>query len=177
VAIDKSLRQSWIDSLRQSWIDVNPAGKHRPILDSQPVPWIGGRYPAEGAWAQIDENRAQEAAEQKLCIVCGLDLGADYVYANFDGEPHDHPDRRIEFDPDTASMDELTALIFGLLQVEAVGAPSPTFVHPRCALQAAAFCPHLKAQEYPAIAADGTMLTAEDLRKLSNVHDNDNDND
>lgn len=149
---------------------INPAGAKRPILDSRPVPWVGGTHPSLGEWARIDAERAEDAENGKLCIVCGIPLSSDFVYANFDGEKHDRKDRRLDTEHKTAN--ELLEMIGGTAPIILVGAPTATFVHPRCALLAAAFCPHLKSQEFPAIAQDGTMLTAEKLRRMSNVHEN-----
>ncbi len=109
----------------------------------------------------MDHDRVWEAEEKRLCIICGLELTEDFVYSNFDGEPHDSFDRRedVYYDSDRGGFVSVIR-----------GAPSATFVHPRCALQAAAFCPHLKQQEYPALDQQGKPLTLDDLRKLSNVH-------
>lgn len=151
---------------------VNPASKRRPIIDRKPVPWIGGSYPSQDEWAGIDNNRVRQATQHKLCIMCGLELADNYVYSNFDGEIHDKND---VFDPETASFEELFQFVEGKIKLK--GAPTPTFVHPRCALQAAAFCPHLKALDHPALDKQGNPMTREDLRKLSDIHDNANSKD
>lgn len=130
----------------QAWADVeNPAASKRPITERQPMPWIGGLGPVLNVFRSIDPKRARKAEEQRLCIMCGLPLGTNYVYSNLDGRTHDFR--------------------------EFLGAPTATFVHPRCALQAAAFCPHLQRQAFPAVDRNGKGLTHDELRKLSNVHD------
>lgn len=151
-------------ALKNKKDEINPAKAQRPVLDRKPVPWVGGTFPSKGEWAKIDPERSDEAEDLGLCIICGLEIGANYVYANFDGDIHDRADRHMELgiDPDTRK-----------LITQAVGAPTATFVHPRCALQAAAFCPHLKKQEYPALDRRGNPLTKDELRKLANVHGND----
>lgn len=176
-------RQELIDSLRQANTDrvttdeyraayVNAPGK-RPILDRKPVPWVGGTHPALDEWAGISTERSQEAEEKLLCIMCGLELNLDYVYSNFDGDIHDKQESYWKRPDGTrADSKEEMFMTFGLLPGKMGGAPTATFVHPRCALQAAAFCPHLKKQEFPAIAKDGTMLTHADLRRLANKHEN-----
>lgn len=138
---------------------INPADRKRPILDKKPIPWLSANGPFEGEWAFIDENRVVIATAEKLCIVCGTDLGPDFVYANFDDEIHDEPDRRMEY----------SYTRYGRIGLS-VGSPTPTFVHPRCCLLAASFCPHLQGLEHPALDQAGMPLTRDALRKLANVH-------
>lgn len=130
----------------QDWADAeNPADERRPVQDRKPMPWIGGLGPVLNLFKIIDPIRARKAEEQRLCIMCGLPLGKTYVYSNLDGRSHDFR--------------------------EFFGAPTPTFVHPRCALKAAAFCPHLQRQPFPAVDRNGKGITHDELRKLSNAHD------
>lgn len=136
---------------------LNPAGLSRPHQDGWPVPWSGGLGPALGAWAHIDSNRATQAGEERLCIVCGTALGADYVFANFYGSTYDHKPNDFE----------------RLLQD---APPSPTFVHPRCLLKAAAFCPFLKDQDTPGLTKTGEPLTRDELRQMLRTHDKENEN-
>lgn len=127
---------------------LNGKGKKRPVLRGPngrmtPVPWIGGEGPEMGWWAFINSDRAAQSENGKLCIVCGLERGDDWVYALLNGEPSD------------------------LIQDGFFGPPSPTFGHPECILKAVLYCPHLKKQEYPAMKQDRvTKLTTEELKKI-----------
>lgn len=132
----------------------NPANTSRPHKDGWPMPWSAGLGPIFGAWGHIDSTRATRAENEGLCIMCGTDLGEDYVYANFNGEPNDRKAR-----------DRYEKIFLDM-------PPIATFVHPRCLLQAAAFCPFLTKLDEPGLTKDGTPLTRDDLRKMTDVHAN-----
>lgn len=129
--------------------EFNPVGRQRPIANGPnghkiPVPWIGGIGPQEGSWSYVESRRAREADDKRLCVVCGLNLGTNWVYALFQGAPYDSVGDGI-YCP-----------------------PSPTYGHPNCILIAVLYCPHLKNQEYPAMTQDRlTKLSVDDLKVLA----------
>lgn len=129
--------------------EFNPVGRQRPIANGPnghktPVPWIGGVGPQEGNWSYVEGRRAKQADANNLCLVCGLKLEANWVYALFQGQPYDSI-RDGFYTP-----------------------PSPTYGHPNCILTAALYCPHLKKQEYPAMTQDRlTKLSVDDLKVLA----------
>lgn len=132
---------------------MNPRGKKRPVLKGPsgrmtPVPWVGGSQPYYDRWAAIDASRALDAQYNKLCVVCGLYRGDDWVYALLNGEPYD------------STSDAMTILFGG-------GSPSPTYGHPECILKAVLYCPHLKNQEYPAMLQDRvTKINTDQLKEI-----------
>lgn len=155
VAVDMVEKAHGAQALTDS---LNPAGLSRPHQNGWPVPWSAGIGPALGLWANIDPKRTEQADAERLCIVCGTSLGEDYVFANFHNEIYDHK-------PDPFERIVLNA------------PPSPTFVHPRCLLLAAAFCPFLKKQDSPGLTKTGEPLTRDDLRKLIDIHHKGRNND
>lgn len=130
----------------------NEAGFPRPVLPKDgkntPVPWIGDDGPAEGVWARVSGQRGRLASDHDLCIVCGETLTEDWVLC-------------LAFGNGIAQISPLAEW--------GVGSPTPTWTHPKCALIAALYCPHLQNQEHPAETQDGTLLTVEDLKKLSHA--------
>ncbi len=69
--------------------ELSPAGWPRPWLlwmppgdgvrshlmpQVLPVPWVNGGHPYQGDWVTLDEARAAQAHEQRLCAVCGQPL-------------------------------------------------------------------------------------------------------
>lgn len=130
----------------------NKPGFPRPVLPrngkNTPIPWIGDDGPAEGVWARVSGQRGRQASDQNLCIVCGETLTEDWVLCLAFGNGITHISRLAEL---------------------GIGSPTPTWTHPKCAVIAALYCPHLKGQHYPAEAQDGTKLTVEDLKKLSHA--------
>lgn len=127
----------------------NERGKRRPVIPGpdgtrMPVMWVSGIEPYEGKWQTLDHDRATEVENEHLCLVCGLHRGDNWVYALLRGQPLDH--RSFWF------------------------SPSATYGHPSCILKAVLFCPHLKAQEYPAMKQDKvTRLSVDDLKELARL--------
>jgi len=110
-----------------------------------PLPWTGADGPKNGKWKHIDTDRMNEAIDDKLCILCGLELSDDWVYCLINGKPG----RDIH-------MGSLFSLIFR---------PSPsTKCHPKCAIIACTFCPHLKSQTHPIMTQDGKKWTVKEFR-------------
>lgn len=130
----------------------NLPGFPRPVLPrngkNTPVPWIGDDGPAEGVWARVSGYRGMQASEQKLCIICGESLTEDWVLCLVEGKGFTRRSPLAEF---------------------GVGSPTPTWTHPKCAVIAALYCPHLNRVPHPAAAQDGTLLTLDDLKKLSHA--------
>src|SRR4051812_26296275 len=105
-----------------------------------------------GKWAGIEGGRNLSATNLQLCIICGEQRGNDWVYVLFNGKAYNRG----------------RSILDAMLDVAGTGlGPAPTFGHPKCILLAAAFCPHLKAQEHPAQTRDGKRLTYEELRRLA----------
>lgn len=132
--------------------EMNPASKSRPHRDGMPLPWSAGLGPVFKSWGHINSERAARAEKERLCIMCGTDLGDQYVYANFKGKPHD---RR--------AQDAFEKIYLDV-------PPIATFVHPRCLLLASSFCPFLTAMTHPGLDQAGNPLSRDDLRKMTNVH-------
>lgn len=133
-------------------MEINVKGYPRPVLPldgkNTPLPWIGGKGPEEDQWAKMEPIRTFEAEEDKLCIICGLLLPADYIFLMVASEKW------------STYAGNVFDQMFGAL-------PSPTWVHPKCGQIASLYCPHLKEQEYPAITQDEQRLTHEQLRELA----------
>lgn len=136
----------------------NRKGYPRPVWDKNghntPLPWVGGNYPINDMWAQVDQNRTDAATDYKLCIVCGNALTPDFIYmlafVSRDGGPRE-------------SLKADYAGEYGL--------PAPTYVHPKCGLIAAKFCPHIKNEFYPAMTQNGQKLTHAELSELARKSD------
>lgn len=134
----------------------NYAGK-RPIerLDGKPtpVPWVMGKYNREGiVWKFVDPERADEAGDYRLCVICGEDVDWDSrLYALIN--------ERVFSDKRTLRSG---------LDILIGGVPAPTFGHPRCVLMTVLHCPHFKgAGEHGMVAMtpDGRKMTATELKE------------
>lgn len=137
-------------------MEINHKGFPRPVLPrngkNTPLPWIGAEGPEEGQWAKMEPSRTLASEHDKLCIVCGLSLPTDFIFLLVGSE----------------KWSTFAGNVFDML----VGAlPSPTWVHPKCGQIAALYCPHLKAEEYPAITQNGQRLTHQELRELARKSD------
>lgn len=133
-------------------VEINVKGYPRPVLPldgkNTPLPWIGADGPETGEWAKMETIRTFEAEDDKLCIICGLELPADFIFL-------------------LVGSVQWSTFAGNVLQQMVGALPSPTWVHPKCGQIAALYCPHLKAQEYPAITQDEQRLTHEQLRELA----------
>lgn len=127
----------------------NGKGYPRPVMPlngkNTPMPWLAADGPETGEWAKINAMRAFESEAYQSCIVCGLDLSPDFVYMVAEGKISDMVG--------SIFLDEL---------------PTPTWVHPKCGVIAATFCPHLKSALHPAATQTGHLLTHEELKDLAN---------
>lgn len=130
----------------------NVKGYPRPVLPKDghntPMPWLGAEGPETDNWARIAPERAIEAEQDRKCIVCGLELSSDFVYMLAQGEASN----RVGFP------------LFGEL-------PTPTWVHPKCGVIAATYCPHLKSEFFPAMTQNGLKLTHQRLKEIARNSD------
>lgn len=63
-----------------------PAGWPRPVHDQRPVPWIAPVVWGEVDWAGLNMSRLRAAQRQRLCQVCGRELGEIVWFAAVEGE-------------------------------------------------------------------------------------------
>lgn len=126
----------------RKYVGSNPELHGRQV----PMPWATGANPTTGLWAAIDNERSRELEDRYLCLMCGEPLGQNWVYGLLAGQPHDRGYDFFERGPGDA--------------------PSPTWMHIKCAILGVLYCPHLKNQEYPCMDQDQkTFLTLDNLRQ------------
>lgn len=139
-------------------MNINHKGWPRPVEErnghNTPMPWVGGSGPEKGGWSITDGNRAWAASDAKICVVCGNELSADWVYmvANLEVTLGTHSFGKEPLVADKKGEN---------------GLPSPTRVHPKCGVIAAKFCPHLKKNRLPAKTQSGLFLTHQELMNLA----------
>lgn len=109
-------------------VDIDGEQRHLPL------PWINAVAPVfEGSrgFVKMDPRRAREAAEDRLCVICGLELGVSRVMGAFGSN--------VEIPHEVLLTD---------------GPPG----HPRCIALAARHCPHLRRQWENTPAPDDVII-------------------
>ena len=56
------------------WMPPPEGLRARLVPQVLPVPWVNGGHPYQGDWVTLDEARAAQAHEERLCAVCGQPL-------------------------------------------------------------------------------------------------------